>query len=141
MSEMLSKFDDNGKRIITVVKGIHYKTDEERQQYISDGFVVTSEEDWNYYIGNHGKGRNGTGYIRDPETGKPVDAPAYVPTKDKQAQTLYNACQSDLRQIDAQIVKAVAIGDDKLVADLRQERAERIEQYQRDLAELEGGDE
>ena len=139
--EYLILFDETGHRKETVAEKIHYKTEEQRQAYIDQGFVPVTEEDYAYYVGNKGAGEHGTGYIRDAETGKPISAPPYVPSVDEQAQTLYNACQSDLRQIDAQIVNAVAIGDDKLVTDLRQERAERIEQYQRDLAELEGGGE
>lgn len=139
--EYLAKFDNNGRRIDTVAKGIHYNDDVGRESYIAEGFVTITEEDWNYYVGNRGKGANGTGYIRDAETGKPVSAPPYVPTKEELAQRLYDECQADLRLIDGQITNAIAMGNNDLVTELRQERQERIEQYQKDLAELEGGDE
>ena len=75
MKEILSKFDVTGRRVSTLVKGIHYDADEERQAYITAGYIPISDEDYQHYIGNRGAGDNGTGYIRDPQTGKPVSAP------------------------------------------------------------------
>ena len=75
MREILSKFDTTGRREATVVVDVHYSTNEERQVYINDGYIPVSEEDYQHYIGNRGAGDNGTGYIRDPKTGKPVSAP------------------------------------------------------------------
>ena len=45
------------------------------------GCVEISDEEWAYYIGNRGAGDNGTGYIRDPKTGKPVSAPPAPPVE------------------------------------------------------------
>ena len=45
------------------------------------GCVEISDEEWAYYIGNRGQGDNGTGYIRDPKTGKPVSAPPAPPVE------------------------------------------------------------
>ena len=73
--EYLAKFDAAGHRTTTVINGIHYITDAERQTYINDGYIPISEEDYQTYIGNRGTGDNGTGYIRDAKTGKPVSAP------------------------------------------------------------------
>jgi len=73
--EYLAKFDADGRRKNTIVKGVHYATDEERQSYITDGYIPISDEDYQHYIGNRGAGDNGTGYIRDTKTGKPVSAP------------------------------------------------------------------
>ena len=73
--EYLAKFDASGHRETTVVSGIHYETEGERQKYLDDGYIPISEEDYQTYIGNCGLGDNGTGYIRDPKTGKPVSAP------------------------------------------------------------------
>ena len=75
MNEILSKFDAQGARVATVLSGAHYTTDAERQRYIDNGYILVSNEDYQHYIGNRGAGDNGTGYIRDPETGKPVSAP------------------------------------------------------------------
>ena len=80
-NEYLAKFDAAGHRETTVVSGIHYATDEERQKYIDDGYIPISDEDYQHYIGNRGAGNNGTGYIRDPKTGKPVSAPPAPPVE------------------------------------------------------------
>ena len=73
--EYLAKFDAAGRRTTTVINGIHYTTDAERHKYLDDGYIPISEEDYQTYIGNRGAGDNGTGYIRDAKTGKPVSAP------------------------------------------------------------------
>ena len=74
-NEYLAKFDAVGHRETTVVSGVHYETEGERQKYLDDGFSPITDEDYQHYIGNRGMGDNGTGYIRDPETGKPISAP------------------------------------------------------------------
>ena len=81
MYEYLAKFDTSGRRETTVVSGVHYTTDEERQTYIDDGYIPISDEDYQHYVGNRGMGDNGTGYIRDPKTGKPVSAPSAPPVE------------------------------------------------------------
>ena len=83
--EYLAKFDAAGRRETTIVKDVHYASDEERQKYIDDGYVPVSDEDYQHYIGNRGAGDNGTGYIRDPKTGKPVSAPP-APAVDEEPQ-------------------------------------------------------
>ena len=80
-NEYLAKFDADGRRETTVVRGIHYVTDEERQTYIDDGYILISDDDYQHYIGNRGTGDNGTGYIRDTKTGKPVSAPPAPPVE------------------------------------------------------------
>ena len=81
--EYLAKFDATGCRETTIVKGVHYASDEERQKYIDDGYVPISDEDYQHYIGNRGAGDNGTGYIRDTKTGKPVSAPPAPPVDEE----------------------------------------------------------
>lgn len=71
----LLKFDQSGCCTATVCEGVHYTTDEEKQAYLDGGYIPVTEEDYQLYVGNRGTGDNGTGYIRDPETGKPVSAP------------------------------------------------------------------
>ena len=74
----LCKFDENGKRFETYpVDGA--MTPEKKQAYADDGYIPISDEDYQHYIGNRGAGDNGTGYIRDPKTGKPVSAPPAPP--------------------------------------------------------------
>ena len=85
--ENLSKFDTFGRRETSVVKGIHYNTDEEREVYIADGYIPISDEEYQHYIGNRGAGDNSTGYVRDPKTGKPVSAPPAPPVETTETPT------------------------------------------------------
>ena len=65
--------------------GIVYEaglTDEAKAEMLEKGFVEVPEEDWRYYAGLEGTGDNGTGYVRGKD-GKPISAPAYVPTKEE----------------------------------------------------------
>ena len=41
-TEYLTKFDDGGRRETTVINGVHYATDEERQMYIDDGYISST---------------------------------------------------------------------------------------------------
>lgn len=75
----LCKFDKVGSRGEThATAGMR---DEEKSAYLASGFVEIPESEWLYYIGGMGGGINGTGYIRDPETGKPVSAPPAPPVE------------------------------------------------------------
>ena len=108
-NEYLAKFDATGRRETTIVKGVHYATDEERQKYINDGYIPISDEDYHHYIGNRGAGDNGTGYIRDTKTGKPVSAPP-APPVDEELQEL---------PVDAErlaVYEAMAAQDERLAA-------------------------
>ena len=109
MNELLSKFDVTGRRVSTLVKGIHYTTDEERQAYIADGYIPISDEDYQHYIGNRGAGDNGTGYIRDTKTGKPVSAPpAPVVEKEPQEPPVDPECLAVYEAMAAQEARLVA---------------------------------
>ena len=130
----LSKFDSNGRRITSYP--LDNSIDDKKAELIADGYIEISEEDWNYYVGNQGNGKNGTGYIRGAD-GKPISAPPYIPTKEEKAAQLYAELQSDLDEINRAIYDAVADDDNELATDLRHEKTDRLEQYQADLAGLE----
>ena len=74
----LALFSTEGQRETTIPCDITL-TDERKQALLADGYVEITEEDFAYYIGNKGKGKNGTGYIRGMD-GKPTDAPPIVKT-------------------------------------------------------------
>ena len=101
-NENLSKFDEKGKRVASVIFGIHYTTDEERQTYINDGYIPISDEDYQYYIGNRGTGDNGSGYIRDPKTGKPVSAPPAPPVETTEEPTA-NVPETELAVMEGMV--------------------------------------
>lgn len=116
-NEYLAKFDATGRRETTIVKGVHYATDEERQKYINDGYIPISDEDYQYYIGNRGAGDNGTGYIRDTKTGKPVSAPPAPPVEeepqeapvDTERLAVYEAMAAQEERLAAQAERIAAL--------------------------------
>ena len=116
-NEYLAKFDANGRRETTVVRGMHYVTDEERQKYINDGYIPISEEDYQCYVGNRGVGDNGTGYIRDIKTGKPVSAPPaplaeeepQEPPVDPERLAVYEAMAAQEERLAAQAERIAAL--------------------------------
>lgn len=112
--EYLAKFDSSGHHETTVVKGVHYDTDKERQAYISDGYIPISDEDYQHYIGNRGAGDNGTGYIRDTKTGKPVSAPPVEeepqePPVDQERLAVYEAMAAQEERLAAQVERIAAL--------------------------------
>ena len=127
-NEYLAKFDADGRRETTVVRGIHYTTKEERQAYIDDGYIPISDEDYQHYIGNRGAGDNGTGYIRNPETGKPVSAPPAPAVEAKPSEPVI-----DEERLAA--FEAMAAQEARLVA-----QGERIAAMEAELSALKGGE-
>ena len=126
--DILSKFDAHGVRIATVLSGVHYTSDEDRQKYINDGYIPISDEDYQHYIGNRGAGDNGTGYIRDPKTGKPVSAPPAPPVESEPQEP-----PVDEERLAA--FEAMAAQEARLVA-----QGERIAALEAELSALKGGE-
>ena len=129
-TKYLCKFDNKGYRRETYLSCEY--TDEQRKAMLADGYVEISEEEWNYYVGNKGMGDNGTGYVRDAKTGKPVSAPAYVPTKEEKLAQLDAKYDSDKAQLREYIGNALLLGDDELISDLRAEMTALDEVYESD---------
>ena len=85
-------FDTQGHRQETLLACEF--SEEEKAEKIEAGYIEISQEDWEYYVGN-----KGTGYIRDPQTGKPVSAPAHVPTKEELLSQLENEYSTDKEEL------------------------------------------
>ena len=134
--EYLTKFDASGHREATVASGVHYTTDEERQKYLNDGYIPIPDEDYQHYVGNRGAGDNGTGYIRDLETGKPVSAPAYTPTQKERANQIAASYAARVQELNNEIVAAMADGDEDLITELKAEKGKALEAYQKALEEI-----
>ena len=132
----LCVFDENGKRGETRLS-VDY-TDEQKEAMIADGFVEISQEEWEYYVGNKGMGDNGTGYVRDTKTGKPVSAPAHIPTKAEKIVRLEAQYEADKKQLKNYLVDAILADNTEAVNEIKQEMADIEAQYQQDRAELEG---
>lgn len=132
----LCKFDSDGRRTATVLSGVHFNTDAEKQKYLDDGYVETSDEDWAYYVGNKGTGANGTGYVRGAD-GKPTDAPAVVITTEQKQASIAAEYESQIAELKDALATATLSGDDSLVADLKTEYASVTADYQKALKEAE----
>ena len=130
----MTLFDSTGTRV-TSVPCDNDITDAKRKDLEYKGYIEISDEEWNYYVGNKGNGANGTGYIRGKD-GKPVDAPAYVPTAAEQADALAATYEAQVKGLDDQIVLAMADGDDDLVAELKEEKTAALKEYQDKLEVL-----
>ena len=131
----LAKFDKNGNRTTTLL-ACEY-TEEQKAQMYADGFVDLSEEDWNYYVGNMGTGDNGTGYVRDAVTGKPVSAPpAPKPSKAQRIAQLEKDFESARFTIGTYYMEAVLDGNVEVQKDLQGELAELKEQFESDVAAI-----
>ena len=136
MSEILAKFDAQGRRRATVLSGIHYVGDDKRQKYLDDGYIPISDEDYQHYIGNRGVGDNGTGYIRDQKTGEPISAPAYAPTQEERANQLAVSYAARVQELNNEIVAAMADGDEDLITELKAEKEKVLGAYQKALEEI-----
>lgn len=125
----LCKFDDDGKRTATVIDGVHFLTAEEKQKYLDDGYIETSDEDYAYYVGNRGNGANGTGYIRGAD-GKPTDAPAIVVTTEQKQASIAADYESQISELKDALATATLAGDDALIAELKTEYADVKSEYE-----------
>lgn len=106
----LARFDESGK-----CKAIHLAGTKSAEE--TAGCVEISDEEWAYYIGNRGAGDNGTGYIRDIKTGKPVSAPPAPPVEkapqeppaDLERLAVYEAMAAQEERIAAQAERITAL--------------------------------
>lgn len=126
----LCKFDADGRRTETLLTCEY--SDEEKQQKIAEGYIEISEEDWNYYVGNYGQGKNGTGYIRGAD-GKPTDAPAHVATTEEKLLTLESTYKADKAQLADYYLSAAMAGDTDTQAEIKAELEELDAQYAADV--------
>lgn len=132
----LCKFDENGRRGETRLS-VDY-TDEQKADMIANGYIEISQEEWEYYVGNKGAGDNNTGYIRDPQTGKPISAPPYTPTKEEKLASLEAEYEANKSELKGYLMDAILSGDDDTVSELKEEMADIEAQYQQGRKELEG---
>lgn len=132
----LCKFDESGKRTATVVEGVHFTTNKEKKKYLDEGYIETPAEDYAYYVGNKGTGKNGTGYVRGSD-GKPTDAPAHVPSTDEKKQAIIAQYEVDKDDLTKYYNDAALHDDTDLIAELKEEMAELDAKFAEDMKELE----
>jgi hypothetical protein len=131
----LISFDDDGKRLETYIANEY--SDEAKAEMLAKGFIEISEADWRYYAGLEGTGDNGTGYVRGKD-GKPISAPAYVPTKAEKIAQLENQYNTQKAEIKGYLMEAILSDDTDNISELKQEMADIEADYQAKREELEG---
>ncbi|WP_297966689.1 hypothetical protein [uncultured Anaerovibrio sp.] len=124
-TKYLCKFDAQGYRRATYLSCEY--TEEQKADMIAKGFVEIDEDEWNYYVGNHGMGDNGTGYIR--VDGKPVSAPPYTPTKDEKLARLESEYQQEKAKLEGYFNTALLMNDTETQEELKAEMAELADWY------------
>lgn len=134
----LTKFNLSGQRIASYPLD-NTITNERYAEMLNEGFIEIDEEDWNYYVGNKGGGDNGTGYIRDSATGKPVSAPAYVPSKEERLAALDVQYDNDKIALSKYFTEAALSGDIVLQEELRQELDDLNAEYTAKRKEIKEG--
>lgn len=80
---IVGKFNAAGRLVSISYKGKNYSTESEYDALRAAGFLDLDAVEAAYYMGNRGTGDNGTGYIRDTKTGKPVSAPPAPPVEEE----------------------------------------------------------
>lgn len=121
-----------------IESGVHFTVPYDVARMKAADYIEISKEDWEYYTGVHGNGDNGTGYIRDSKTGKPVSAPAYVPTTAEKVAALDNQYETDKKTLASYYLDAALIGDTDTQNALRDEMAALNEQYDADVRTAKG---
>ena len=121
-----------------IESGVHFTVPYDVARMQAAGYIEIPKEDWEYYIGLRGSGDNGTGYIRDPKTGKPVSAPAYVPTVGEKVAALDNQYETDKKTLASYYLDAALAGDTDTQNALRAEMAALNEQYDADVKTAKG---
>lgn len=127
-TKYLCLFDSDGRRGETYLSCEY--SDEEKQKMLEAGFVEISEEEWNFYVGNKGNGDNGTGYVRDANTGKPVSAPAHIPTVDEKLAQLENQYGTDKAEIVKYFAEAMLADNTEVMTELKEEMADLEAEYE-----------
>ena len=121
-----------------IESGVHFTVPYDVARMKAAGYIEISKKEWEYYTGVHGNGDNGTGYIRDPKTGKPVSAPAYVPTMAEKVAALDSQYAADKKVLANYYLDAALAGDTDVQDALRTELAALNEQYDADVKALKG---
>ena len=110
---------------------------EVKAEMLANGYVEISEAERDFYVGNMGAGDNGTGYIRDAVTGKPVSAPpAPKPSKAQRIAQLEKDFESARFTIGTYYMEAVLDGNVDVQKDLQVELSELKEQFESDVAAI-----
>lgn len=137
LGKFLSLFDEDGKRLSSVPID-QYLSLADYTRYLREGYIVISREDWQIYCDQFG-GENGTGYLRDAETGKPVPAPPHIPTQEERAELLHMEYEPQMEAMNNDLILAQAEGDTELLKEILDERRSIMLEYQQKMEDIQNG--
>ena len=118
---IVGKFNASGRLVSISYWGKNYSIESEYDALRAAGFLDLDAVEAAYYMGNRGTGDNGTGYIRDPKTGKPVSAPPAPPVETTEEPTA-NVPETELAVMEGMV-----------------DMQSRIAALEAELAKLKGG--
>lgn len=96
-------------------------------------YIETSYADYMLYCGNSSDGKE---YVRNMESGEPMEKPPYVPTAEEKLAMLDAEYQQKFDEINNAIIIAVTEGDTELQQELVAEKAALKEEYTTKRGEL-----
>lgn len=97
------------------------------------GYIEVTQEEYLLYSGNASDGKE---YVRNMETGEPMEKPPYVPTAEEKLAMLDAEYQQKFDEINDAIIIAVTEGDAELQQELVAEKAALKEEYTQKRGEL-----
>lgn len=97
------------------------------------GYIEVTHEEYLLYSGNSSDGKE---YVRNMETGKPMEKPPYVPTAEEKLAMLDAEYQQKFDEINDAIIIAVTEGDTDLQQELVAEKSALKEEYTAKRGEL-----
>ena len=112
---------------------------EVKAEMLANGCFEISDTERDYYVGNMGAGDNGTGYIRDMTTGKPVSAPpAPEPSVESKIDQLSADYEKARFELGTYYMEAVLNGDVDTQKEIKAELDSMKAQFDTNVAELIG---
>lgn len=97
------------------------------------GYIEVTHEEYLLYSGNSSDGKE---YVRNMETGEPMEKPPYVPTAEEKLAMLDAEYQQKFDEINDAIIIAVTEGDTDLQQELVAEKSALKEEYTAKRGEL-----
>lgn len=97
------------------------------------GYIEVTHEEYLLYSGNSSDGKE---YVRNMETGEPMEKPPYVPTAEEKLAMLDAEYQQKFDEINDAIIIAVTEADTDLQQELVAEKAALKEEYTQKRGEL-----
>lgn len=131
------KFDDTGK----VTAGIaDFQLDNFGgiDKLTNDGYIAVDNDEYQYYIGNKGQGKNGTGYVKGTD-GKPTDAPPIVITNQQKLDALDAEYQPQFDDLAKNLGLAILNNDTDAQTSIKADYAALKAEYTNKKGEIENG--